>query len=175
MADGLFGLYFNRFYCTCIIHALLISYFVGYLLREMKILKKVLNKFLSEKLHDGTVQVSGRIGALEIEGLHPLKPRGFAKSGNLSLSGKIDEQQVKISSMFTNDQVALRLRVTKMSDGIDLPRVLASEGRIVVEEWINGRVIPPFITGAISRAHQAAMATFCFGVMPPSAMFGRSL
>ena len=108
-------------------------------MREMKILKKVLNKFLSEKLHDGTVQVSGRIGALEIEGLHPLKPRGFAKSGNLSLSGKIDEQQVKISSMFTNDQVALRLRVTKMSDGIDLPRVLASEGRIFVEEWINGR------------------------------------
>ena len=36
-------------------------------------------------------------------------------------------------------------------------------------------VFPPFITGAISRAHQAAMATFCFGVMPPSAMFGRSL
>ena len=39
----------------------------------------------------------------------------------------------------------------------------------------GGAVFPPFITGAISRAHQAAMATFCFGVMSPSAIFGRSL
>lgn len=35
-------------------------------------------------------------------------------------------------------------------------------------------VIPPFITGAISRVRQAAIATFCFGVIPPNAMLGRS-
>ena len=34
-------------------------------------------------------------------------------------------------------------------------------------------VIPPFLTVARSRGH-AASANFCFGVMPPSAMFGRS-
>lgn len=34
-------------------------------------------------------------------------------------------------------------------------------------------VIPPFLTVVRSR-HQAAMASFCFGVMPPSAVFGRS-
>lgn len=111
----------------------------GIFLLSMRILKKVFNKFRCGKWQDVTVQVSGRIGSLEIEGLHPLNPRGFAKSGNLSLLGKIGEQQVKVSSMFTNDQVELRLRVTKMSDGIVLPRVLASEGRIIVEEWIDGR------------------------------------
>lgn len=34
-------------------------------------------------------------------------------------------------------------------------------------------VIPPFLAVVRSR-HQAAMASFCFGVMPPSAVFGRS-
>lgn len=34
-------------------------------------------------------------------------------------------------------------------------------------------VTPPFLAVVRSRAH-AAMASFCFGVMPPSAMFGRS-
>ncbi len=41
--------------------------------------------------------------------------------------------------MFTEDQVSLRLRVLKMSDAIHLPRVLASEGRMIIEEWIDGR------------------------------------
>jgi hypothetical protein len=38
---------------------------------------------------------------------------------------------------------------------------------------IASRVIPPFLAVVRSRAH-AAKASFCFGVMPPSAMFGRS-
>jgi hypothetical protein len=37
----------------------------------------------------------------------------------------------------------------------------------------SARVIPPFLRGCRSRT-QAAMASFCAGVMPPSAMFGRS-
>lgn len=105
----------------------------------MKTLREIVNKFVCRKWQDGTVHASGRIGSLEIERLHPLKPRGFAKSGNLSLAGKVGAQRVKLSSMFTVDQVALRLRVTRMSDSIHLPRVLASEGRMIVEEWIDGR------------------------------------
>ena len=34
-------------------------------------------------------------------------------------------------------------------------------------------VIPPFLESAKSRGY-AAKASFCFGVMPPSAMLGRS-
>ena len=39
------------------------------------------------------------------------------------------------------------------------------------QDWVT--VIPPFLAVVRSRAH-AATASFCFGVMPPSAMFGRS-
>jgi len=35
-----------------------------------------------------------------------------------------------------------------------------------------GRVIPPILGGLRSR-HHAAMASRCFGVIPPKAMFGR--
>ena len=38
---------------------------------------------------------------------------------------------------------------------------------------VGARVIPPFLDHAKSRG-QAAKASFCFGVMPPSAMLGRS-
>jgi hypothetical protein len=36
----------------------------------------------------------------------------------------------------------------------------------------EGSVIPPFLVGLRSR-HHAAMASRCFGVIPPKAMFGR--
>ena len=48
-----------------------------------------------------------------------------------------------------------------------------------LENFINdvpqptAAVIPPFLDRAKSRG-QAAKASFCFGVMPPSAMLGRS-
>jgi PAS domain-containing protein len=35
-------------------------------------------------------------------------------------------------------------------------------------------VIPPFLTGSLSRIY-AAMFSFCLGVMPPMAILGRSL
>ncbi|GFZ76326.1 hypothetical protein GCM10011403_19130 [Pseudohongiella nitratireducens] len=47
--------------------------------------------------------------------------------------------------------------------GIDVDLSLPSE-----------RVIPPFLNALESR-HQAAKASFCFGVIPPNAILGRSL
>jgi hypothetical protein len=41
------------------------------------------------------------------------------------------------------------------------------------DEFYTLTVIPPFLAGFRSRA-QAAMASFCFGVIPPMPMFGRS-
>lgn len=40
--------------------------------------------------------------------------------------------------------------------------------------WSDGSVIPPFITEFKSRDY-AANANFCFGVIPPKAILGRSL
>ena len=109
----------------------------------MEILKKIskyIRQNISEKKLDRFI---GNIGAVKVEGLRPIKSRAFGKSGNLSLAGKIGQHQVKLSSMFEEDQVGLRLRLSKMSDSIYLPNVLASEGRLIIEEWIDG--CPPGI------------------------------
>jgi IS5 family transposase len=65
-----------------------------------------------------------------------------------------------------------------------LKRVLRRQrtvlGRLMrdIERKLEGHttrtpVIPPFLVGLRSR-HHAAMASRCFGVIPPKAMFGRS-
>ena len=69
------------------------------------------------------------------------------------------------------DQITVRAGVAKGSfynhfiDKADLAHHLALE--------IRAGVIPPFLVGLRSR-HHAAMASRCFGVIPPKAMFGRS-
>lgn len=42
-----------------------------------------------------------------------------------------------------------------------------------VQVIVGGRVIPPFLAAAKSRGY-AAMVSFCCGVIPPKAIFGRS-
>jgi hypothetical protein len=42
-----------------------------------------------------------------------------------------------------------------------------------VEGVLDGAVIPPLLTDLMGRNY-AAMASRCFGVNPPNAMFGRS-
>jgi hypothetical protein len=45
--------------------------------------------------------------------------------------------------------------------------------RVELPQQTGQVVIPPFLVGLRSRCH-AAMASRCFGVIPPKAMFGRS-
>lgn len=106
------------------------------------------------------------IDGFEISKLNPLKPRGFAKSGNISLSGDISGARVKVSSMFSARQVPLRCRISKISDQIFLPRVIANEGRMIVEEWIDGHTPSgadcDWVRAAI-RAYLACEERFSYG------------
>lgn len=81
----------------------------------------------------------GIVEGLKISKLQPLKARGFAKSGNVSLSGEHLGRRVKVSSMFTTSQVEFRRQLAKMSGQIFLPKVVGTEGRMLIEEWIDGR------------------------------------
>ena len=64
--------------------------------------------------------------------------------------------------------------------GIILPKGITALRRSIpdlledADNALSDLVIIPFLTGLKSRA-QAAMASFCFGVIPPFAIFGRSL
>ena len=73
-----------------------------------------------------------------------------------------------------------RERLQKM-----IEHALRDQGTVLIPAFSIGRtqellyeiedmVIPPFITGLKSR-HQATMANFCLGVIPPSPILGRSL
>lgn len=72
---------------------------------------------------------------------------------------------------------AARSLVASFANGVIRDR--AAVQNAITSMWSNGQtegqmVIPPFLTGPISRIH-AAIFSFCLGVMPPMAILGRSL
>lgn len=91
--------------------------------------KRVLNEFNAS---------SAMIGGCKITSLYPLKTHGLAKSGNISLGGRYNGRRVKVSSMFTSEQVEFRQKIAKLSNHIALPELVAFEDQVIVEEWILG-------------------------------------
>lgn len=102
------------------------------------------------------------IGGCRITNLHPLKASAFAKSGNISLSGMHKGRRVKLSSMFTCKQVALRRKLNQISEHIALPRLIASDDRFIVEEWIDG-TSPGRLQDAARERVKASIRDFVFG------------
>ena len=84
------------------------------------------------------VGINAEIDGCLITNLKPVNKNAYGKTGNISLKGIFKGQNVKLFSMFSEEQVRLRQRVNKLSDEILLPDLIASEGRIVVEAWVDG-------------------------------------
>jgi hypothetical protein len=47
-------------------------------------------------------------------------------------------RKVKVYSVFSENQASFRCSISRFSEQIYLPKVLAKDGRIIVEEWIDG-------------------------------------
>lgn len=82
--------------------------------------------------------VFAQIGGFRVTDMVPIKEKGLAKSGNISLTGFCEGRKVKVYSMFTEEQVELRRSIDRLSERLFLPSLVASEGLIVVEEWVKG-------------------------------------
>lgn len=65
---------------------------------------------------------------------------GVTKAGRISFRGMLCGKKVKIYSVHSPEQVALRIFLSEVSfAGFAFPAVLAYDDRLVVEEWIEGR------------------------------------
>ena len=79
-----------------------------------------------------------------------------------ALMGVAQEQQQAVTAIMA----ALQIQQA------ELARTVAKAG-VAVGDMSSAGVIPPFLALARSRG-QAARASFCLGVIPPRAIFGRS-
>lgn len=85
-----------------------------------------------------------RVSDVCIEALRPVieSGTGLTKAGRLSLRGRVGAQAVKVYSCFSSDQVRLRLAVQQCAfRGLRFPEIVAHEGHIVVERWIDGDAV----------------------------------
>jgi len=122
-----------------------------------KILKKNIRKN-AFKIHSGeTIKIADSV----VTRLSPLgnpKTPGITKAKRLSFRGYINGQKVKVYSGFSSDQVALRLALqNKEMKGMYFPKIIASNERLVAEEWIEGSPINDEI---IHRAQQNVLGFF---------------
>lgn len=105
-------------------------------------IKYLLSRLLSRK---GERFLDLKVGGNVIRDVEPLGnyfTPGVTKVGRLSFSGWINDKKVKIYSCHSSAQVDLRLALGKLSfTHFSLPSVLAVEGNIVVEEWIEGEPV----------------------------------
>ena len=98
------------------------------------------------------------------------------KKANSMLDRMID----KIEIAFIDEIVGFsknfdykNLTQVNVNDHSCLTYILKSLHQFYLACHVNGGVVPPFLTGFRSRGY-AAMGNFCFGGMPPMAVFGRS-
>ncbi|MGE8502072.1 MAG: hypothetical protein ACN6P1_07530 [Pseudomonas sp.] len=105
-------------------------------------IKYLLSRLLSRK---GERFLDFKVGGCVVRNVVPLGnylTPGVTKVGRLSFAGWMNDKKVKIYSCHSRAQVDLRLALDKLSfSNFSLPSVLAVEGDIVVEEWIEGEVI----------------------------------
>lgn len=90
------------------------------------------------------LQTTLRISDICIDTLQPVSERGtgLTKAGRLSLRGRIGTEPVKIYSCLHSKQVQLRLAIQQHTfQGVRFPEVIAHEGNIVVERWIDGDTV----------------------------------
>ena len=105
------------------------------------------------------VPVGGAIevGDVRITGLRPLgggQKKGITKAGRLSMSGDLNGVKVKVYSVHSGAQAALRRELDRISMcGCRFPRVMASNDWLVAEEWIEGEPV-----NALGREGRMAVA-----------------
>lgn len=96
----------------------------------------------SWRLLNDPLPASIEVDGLQVERLQPLgnkRTPGWTKVGRVSYAGRIGGRKVKVYGLARPEQGALRVALAQTAFGrAHLPRVLACDGRLVVEEWIQG-------------------------------------
>lgn len=69
---------------------------------------------------------------------------GVTKVGRLSFMGSLDGKRVKLYTCFSEEQVKLRCDLGKHRFyNFSFPSILAYDGLLVVEDWVDGEVVKP--------------------------------
>lgn len=107
----------------------------------MKSLRRLIGQ-TARRIRDGAPpksNFSAVIGGKLINQIQPLGGKPVSKAGLITASGNLEGQRVKLYSMFSESQVALRTNLHALPGGILLPRLVSYEENIIVEEWIHGK------------------------------------
>lgn len=103
---------------------------------------------------DDSSSFSMNIGGLLVRDLQPVKKAFQTKRGNISLMGTLDGKKVKISTL-SRDACEFRNSITRISDHIFLPTILASTETVIIEEWVTGNHPLACTSGIQERVHNA--------------------
>lgn len=107
----------------------------------------------------GSIQVGGR----EITQLRPLggyHRLGVTKAGRLSFAGLCDGRKVKVYSVFSPAQAALRQSIQMLDfQSCMFPELIAIDENLVVEAWVEGASIAS-LNGTPKREAERAVKTF---------------
>lgn len=103
------------------------------------------------------------IGSHRISHLTPLgraRHPGITKAGRLSFSGRCNGRKVKVFSLFSPQQAALRIALQRTTfAGCAFPEIVAADDALIAEAWVPGPPVSELASAERQNAH-AAVAGF---------------